>query len=115
MESQSVIKTSLENVVNDAVTYTAHPEGKTVPAINVVYALKHQERTIHDRQQHALISDAPQYYQYGLPFAHYTASLHFEKGVAIIPQANDNVHASEWCRRSRRFGVTKSSLRRLVL
>ena len=80
MESQSVIKTSLENVVNDAVTYTAHPEGKTVPAINVVYALKHQERTIHDRQQHALISDAPQYCQYGLPSAHYTASHHFEKG-----------------------------------
>ena len=75
-----MIKILLENVVNDAVTRTAHPQGKTVPAIDVVYTIKHQERTIHDRQQHALISDAPQYYQYGLPSARYTASHHFEKG-----------------------------------
>ena len=78
-----MLKTFLENVVNDAVTRTAHPEGKTVPAIDVVCTLKHQERTIHDRQQHALISDAPQYYQYRLPSAHFTASLHFEKGLGI--------------------------------
>ena len=82
-ESRSVIKTFLENVVKDAVTYTEYSRRKTVTALDVVQTLYHQERTIHDRQQHALISDAPQYYQYGLPFAHYTTSLHFEKGLGI--------------------------------
>ena len=46
-ESRSVIKTFLENVVKDAVTYTEYSKRKTVTALDVVYALKRQGRTIY--------------------------------------------------------------------
>ena len=46
-ESRSVIKTFLENVVKDAVTYTEYSRRKTVTALDVVYALKRQGRTIY--------------------------------------------------------------------
>ena len=36
-----------ENVVNDAVTYTNHLRRKAVTALDVVYALKRQRRTIY--------------------------------------------------------------------
>jgi hypothetical protein len=37
----------LENVVRDAVTYTEHARRKTVTAMDVVYALKRQGRTLY--------------------------------------------------------------------
>ena len=37
----------LENVVRDAVTYTEHARRKTVTALDVVYALKRQGRTLY--------------------------------------------------------------------
>jgi len=46
-ESRSVLKVMLENVVRDAVTYTEHARRKTVTALDVVYALKRQGRTIY--------------------------------------------------------------------
>ncbi len=46
-ESRSVLKTFLENVVKDAVTYTEYSKRKTVTALDVVYALKRQGRTIY--------------------------------------------------------------------
>merc|ERR1712071_449331 len=36
----------LENVIRDAVTYTEHAKRKTVTAMDVVYALKRQGRTL---------------------------------------------------------------------
>ena len=46
-ETRSVIKTFLESVVKDAVTYTEYSKRKTVTALDVVYALKRQGRTIY--------------------------------------------------------------------
>ncbi|ODM86751.1 Histone H4 [Orchesella cincta] len=36
-----------ENVIRDAVTYTEHAKRKTVTAMDVVYALKRQGRTLY--------------------------------------------------------------------
>ena len=38
---------SLENVIRDAVTYCEHAKRKTVTAMDVVYALKRQGRTLY--------------------------------------------------------------------
>ena len=46
-ESRNVLRTFLENVVRDAVTYTEHARRKTVTAMDVVYALKRQGRTLY--------------------------------------------------------------------
>lgn len=37
----------LENIVRDAVTYTEHARRKTVTAMDVIYALKRQGRTLY--------------------------------------------------------------------
>ncbi|XP_039386751.1 histone H4-like [Mauremys reevesii] len=42
-----VLKVFLENVIRDAVTYTEHAKRKTVMAMDVVYALKHQGHTLY--------------------------------------------------------------------
>ena len=41
------LKVFLENVIRDAVTYTEHAKMKTVTAMDVVYALKRQGRTLY--------------------------------------------------------------------
>ncbi|XP_074208975.1 LOW QUALITY PROTEIN: histone H4-like [Camelus bactrianus] len=46
-ETHGVLKVLLENVVQVAVTYTKHAKCKTVMAMDVVYALKHQECTLY--------------------------------------------------------------------
>ena len=46
-ETRGVLKVFLENVIRDAVTYTEHAKRKTVKAMDVVYALKRQGRTIY--------------------------------------------------------------------
>ena len=46
-ETRGVIKVFLENVIRDAVTYTEHARRKTVTAMDVVYALKRQGRTLY--------------------------------------------------------------------
>ncbi|CAM9867620.1 unnamed protein product [Lampetra planeri] len=46
-ETRSVLKVFLENVIRDAVTYTEHAKRKTVTAMDVVYALKRQGRTLY--------------------------------------------------------------------
>ena len=46
-ECRGVLKSFLEAVVRDAVTYTEHARRKTVTALDVVYALKRQGRTIY--------------------------------------------------------------------
>ena len=46
-ETRSVLKVFLENVIRDAVTYTEHARRKTVTAMDVVYALKRQGRTLY--------------------------------------------------------------------
>ena len=46
-ETRGVLKSFLEAVVRDAVTYTEHARRKTVTALDVVYALKRQGRTIY--------------------------------------------------------------------
>nr|XP_055047934.1 uncharacterized protein LOC129433372 [Misgurnus anguillicaudatus] len=47
-ETRGVLKVFLENVIRDAVTYTEHAKRKTVTAMDVVYALKRQGRTLYD-------------------------------------------------------------------
>ena len=43
----SFLQVFLENVIRDAVTYTEHAKRKTVTAMDVVYALKRQGRTLY--------------------------------------------------------------------
>merc|ERR1711879_88943 len=46
-ETRGVLKVFLENVIRDAVTYTEHAKRKTVTALDFVYALKRQGRTLY--------------------------------------------------------------------
>lgn len=46
-ETRTVLKVFLENVVKDSVTYTEHARRKTVTALDVVYALKRQGKTLY--------------------------------------------------------------------
>ena len=46
-ETRAVLKTFLMNVVKDSVTYTEHARRKTVTALDVVYALKRQGKTLY--------------------------------------------------------------------
>jgi len=46
-ETRGVLKTFLENVLRDAVTYTEHARRKTVTAMDVVSALKRQGRMLY--------------------------------------------------------------------
>eukprot|EP00798_Chlamydomonas_sp_ICE-L_P011899 gene11900-biopygen9861 len=46
-ETRGVLKVFLDNVIRDAVTYTEHARRKTVTALDVVYALKRQGRTLY--------------------------------------------------------------------
>ena len=46
-ETRGVLKEFLENVIRDTVTYTEHARRKTVTAMDVVYALKRQGRTLY--------------------------------------------------------------------
>merc|ERR1712068_50889 len=48
-ETRGVLKTFLEGVIRDAVTYTEHAKRKTVTSLDVVYALKRQGRTLRFR------------------------------------------------------------------
>ena len=46
-ETRGVLKVFLENVIRDVVTYTEHAKRKAVTAMDVVYALKRQGRTLY--------------------------------------------------------------------
>mmetsp|Transcript_28482 Transcript_28482/g.20576 ORF Transcript_28482/g.20576 Transcript_28482/m.20576 type:complete len:111 (-) Transcript_28482:68-400(-) len=46
-EARNVLKTFLESIVKDSVTYCEHAKRKTVTALDVVYALKRQGRTLY--------------------------------------------------------------------
>ncbi|XP_073457043.1 histone H4-like [Aquarana catesbeiana] len=46
-ETSGVLEFFLENVIRDAITYTEHAKRKTVTAMDVVYALKCQGRTLY--------------------------------------------------------------------
>ena len=46
-ETRSVLKVFLETVIKDSVTYMEHAKRKTVTAMDVVYALKRQGRTLY--------------------------------------------------------------------
>nr|XP_039318565.1 LOW QUALITY PROTEIN: histone H4 [Saimiri boliviensis boliviensis] len=46
-ETRGVLKVLLENLIRDAVTYREHAKGTTVTAMDVVYALKCQGRTLY--------------------------------------------------------------------
>ncbi|TKR62784.1 hypothetical protein L596_026701 [Steinernema carpocapsae] len=45
--TRGVLKVFLEGVIRDAVTYCEHAKRKTVTAMDVVYALKRQGRTLY--------------------------------------------------------------------
>ena len=46
-EVRTVLVNFLKQVVRDAITYTTHARRKTVTALDVVYALKRQGRTLY--------------------------------------------------------------------
>ena len=45
--TREILKHFLEGVIGDAMTYTEHAKRKTVTAMDVVYALKRQGRTLY--------------------------------------------------------------------
>ena len=46
-ETRGILKVFLENVIRSTVTYTEHARRKTVSAMDVVYGLKHNGRTLY--------------------------------------------------------------------
>ncbi|KAA6398295.1 MAG: putative histone H4 [Streblomastix strix] len=46
-ETRVILKLFLESVIRDAVTYTEHARRKTVTAMDIVYSLKRQGRTLY--------------------------------------------------------------------
>lgn len=46
-ETRVILRGFLDNVVRDSITYTEHARRKTVTAMDVVYALKRQGRTLY--------------------------------------------------------------------
>ena len=46
-ETRGVLKVFMENVLRDAITYCEHSRRKTVTAMDVVYALKRQDKTLY--------------------------------------------------------------------
>ena len=46
-ETRGVLKNFLEQTIKDSVTYTEHARRKTVTALDVVYALKRQGKTLY--------------------------------------------------------------------
>ncbi|KAJ0169125.1 hypothetical protein K1T71_015131 [Dendrolimus kikuchii] len=58
-ETRGVLKVFLENVIRDAVTYTEHAKRKTVTAMDVVYALKRQGRTLYGFGDTAVAAETP--------------------------------------------------------
>ena len=46
-ETRGVLKVFLENLIHDAVVYTNHAGRRTVAAMDVVYALKRQGKTLY--------------------------------------------------------------------
>ena len=46
-ESRGVLRIFLENVMRDAITYTAHARRETVTCLDVIYALKRLGRTLY--------------------------------------------------------------------
>ena len=46
-ETRHVLRGFLEGVIRDSVTYTEHAKRKTVTALDVVYALKRQGKTLY--------------------------------------------------------------------
>ena len=46
-ETRGVLKVFLENILKDSITYCDHAHRKTVTAMDVVYALKRQGRTLY--------------------------------------------------------------------
>jgi len=46
-EARGVLRKFLENLINDTITYTQHANRKTVLAMDVIYALKRQGKTIY--------------------------------------------------------------------
>lgn len=46
-ETRIVLRSFLEGVVRDAVTYSEHARRKTIRAMDIVYALKRQGRTLY--------------------------------------------------------------------
>ncbi|KAI8586379.1 Histone H4 [Geranomyces variabilis] len=46
-ETRSVLKSFLTNILRDTVAYTEHRKAKTVSAMDVVYSLKRQGRTLY--------------------------------------------------------------------
>nr|XP_011756523.2 uncharacterized protein LOC105491641 [Macaca nemestrina] len=80
-ETRGVLKVFLENVIRDAVTYTEHAKRKTVTAMDVVYALKRQGRTLYGFA--ILHKQSLRFIAVRCPFQHYLVV----KSVAYLAMA----------------------------
>eukprot|EP00116_Pleurobrachia_bachei_P019421 sb/3479683/ len=67
-ETRGVLKVFLENVIRDAVTYCEHAKRKTVTAMDVVYALKRQGRTLYGFGVKRYTDGLPRYPRYRAVF-----------------------------------------------
>lgn len=46
-ETRFILRQFMENIIKDAITYTEHARRKTVSALDVIYSLKRQGKTLY--------------------------------------------------------------------
>ncbi len=78
-ETRGVLKTFLEGVIRDAVTYTEHAKRKTVTSLDVVYALKRQGR---------------KYLQPPYPFQYHLTRYQVPFTVSVVRRVIFSIHES---------------------
>ncbi|KAA8516447.1 hypothetical protein F0562_016740 [Nyssa sinensis] len=89
-ETRGVLKIFLENVIRDAVTYTEHARRKTVTAMDVVYALKRQGRTLYGfggprQNQEGSVAGSSQ-----------STIVHFTEGSAMVTDGCYHAKGCYW-------------------
>ncbi|XP_041330191.1 uncharacterized protein LOC121357181 [Pyrgilauda ruficollis] len=83
-ETRGVLKVFLENVIRDAVTYTEHAKRKTVTAMDVVYALKRQGRTLYGFGGVGVLEEPHQVGLAGLLQRHDGRALEAQVGLEVL-------------------------------
>src|ERR1700754_966004 len=89
-ETRGVLKVFLEHVIRDSVTYTEHARRKTVTALDVVYALKRQGRTLYGfgaQASHQTISSTIPH-----PHTNINSKTHTTQTLSLTTPPTHNTH-----------------------
>ncbi|XP_058076383.1 uncharacterized protein LOC131224962 [Magnolia sinica] len=122
-ETRGVLKIFLENVIRDAVTYTEHARRKTVTAMDVVYALKRQGRTLYgfgglgdggrESGDKLDLTDMLQADRKAQPATSSIRSNHYKPIAAIVSQSNsENIRSRGSTPKPRQeFKISKTAIK----